>query len=98
MQIKIGQTTLVINPWNRQNTFWRLLLIGVFVAWVIWGVLIFKEGREIDARLRAQQEIELNRQAMQIRRAAFERAQAEQRAQQQEKAGNIMDMLPGGEK
>lgn len=95
--MQIGNIIITVHPWNRQNTFWRLLLLGIILAWVIWGVLIFKEGREIDARLRAQQEIELNRQTMQLRRAAFERAQAEQRALQQEKAGNIMDMLPGGE-
>lgn len=98
MQIKIGRTVFLIQPWDRHNAPWRLLLLGIIVAWIVWGVFIYKEGREIEARLRAQQEIELNRQAMQLRRAAFERAQAEQRAQQQDKAGNIMDMLPGGEK
>ena len=95
--MQIGNIIITVHPWNRQNTFWRLLLLGIIVAWVIWGVIIFKEGREIEARLRAQQEVELNRQAMQVRRAAFEREQAEQRALQQDKAGNIMDMLPGGE-
>ena len=96
MQFKLGNNVVTINPWNRKNTPWRILLICVGIAWMIWGVIIFKEGREIDARIQAQQQEEVTRQAIERRKAAYAQQELEQR-RIQTGSQNIMDTLPGGE-
>lgn len=96
MQFKLGNNVITINPWNRKNMPWRILLICVAVAWMIWGVIIFKEGREIDARIQAQQQEELTRQAIERRKSLYEQ-QAQEQRRIQTGSQNIMDTLPGGE-
>ena len=82
----------IIEPWNRKNTIWRIIALAVIGLWVWWGMAIFAEGRAIEARIQAQREEELNRQAMQRRRAAYESALQEQR-NQQTGSRNVVDTL-----
>lgn len=84
------------DPWNRQNAVWRIAVLGVVViAWAIWGVVIFQEGREIQARIQREQQEELTRQAILRRKAALDQQEREQRFQNDTQ--NIMDTLPGGQ-
>lgn len=84
---------IIIEPWNRKNTIWRLLALSVIAAWVIWGVVIFKESKEIEARITAQRQEETRRQAINRRKATLEQdVQTEHSATSQ----NIIDALPGG--
>lgn len=84
---------LLLGPWTRKNTLWRLLLIAVVVAWFAWGVAIFKEGREINARIEAQRQEEIRRQAIQRRKATLEQ---EVQRDSSVTSQNIIDALPGG--
>lgn len=93
--MRIGN--IIIEPWNRKNTIWRIAAILMVGAWVVWGLVIYSEGRAIEARIQAQQEEEFNRQAMQRSRAAYQGALQEQR-KQQTGSRNLMDTLPGGNK
>lgn len=84
---------VIIEPWNRKNTIWRLLALSVIAAWVIWGVVIFKESKEIEARITAQRQEETRRQAINRRKATLEQ---EVQTEDSTNSQNIIDALPGG--
>lgn len=86
----------IIDPWNRKNAFWRILALAIVAAWFGWGFVIYQEGREIQARIQAAQELQIRRQETQRRQAAFQRAQEEQRLNQQG-TRNVMDTLPSAQ-
>ena len=65
--MKIGN--IIILPWDRRNFFPRLIVIGLFLAWVVWGLVLFQEGKEIDAKMQAYQQ-ELARKEARARQAA----------------------------
>lgn len=92
--MRIGNIT--VEPWNRKNTPWRILALLLVGAWVAWGVIIFQEGKEINARIQAQQQEKLSRQAIERRKAAFEQEVQEER-KVQTGSQNIIDSLPGGQ-
>jgi len=83
---------ITVEPWNRKNAIWRLVALAVFGAWVMWGVIIFQEGKQIDARIAAQQQDELVRQAIERRKAMMAQEENNQRVE----STNIVDTLPGG--
>ena len=89
--MQIGK--IIIEPWNRKNTIWRLVALAVLGAWVMWGVVIFQEGKQIDNRIAARQQQELTRQAIKRRKAILEQ-EAQQRTQNE--TSNIVDTLPEG--
>lgn len=88
--MQIGK--IIIEPWNRKNTFWRILALAIIAAWLGWGFVIYKEGQEIQARIQAAQEAQERQQAVQRRQAAYQRMQAEQRLNQG-RTQNVMDTL-----
>ena len=84
---------LIIEPWNRKNAIWRIIALSLLAAWIGWGVIIFQEGKAIDARIAAEKQEELNRQAIKRRKAILEREMQENRSAGSQ---NIVDTLPGG--
>ena len=68
----------IILPWDRHNFIPRLVVIGLFVAWLAWGLVLFKEGREIEAKIQARQ-MERQRQEERLRRrAAYEQSRIQE--------------------
>ena len=88
--MQIGK--IIIEPWNRKNTFWRILALAIIAAWFGWGFIIYKEGQEIQARIQAAQEAKARQLNVQRRQAAYERMQAQERLNQNS-TRNVMDTL-----
>ena len=88
--MQIGK--IIIEPWNRKNTFWRILALAIIAAWLGWGFIIYKEGQEIQARIQAAQEAQERQLNVQRRQAAYERMQAQERLNQNS-TRNVMDTL-----
>lgn len=76
--MKIGK--IIIYPWDRKNFIPRLIVIALVLGWVIWGIAIYREGKQIEARRQALvQQYEL-RQARQRRQAAYESRMLEEQS------------------
>ena len=90
--MKIGPFFLPpVQPWNRYNCIPRILVIILFIAWAIWGVILFREGRAIDAKIKARQQ-ELQRKEERLRRqAAYEQS----RIQEQLNKGSSRNAIDG---
>ena len=65
--MRIGN--IIILPWDRYNFIPRMVAIGLVVAWLVWGLVLFQEGREIEAKIQAKQ-LERQRQEERLRRQA----------------------------
>jgi len=81
---------IIIKPWDRHNFIYRMIALLLVAAWLGWGVTIFLEGREINARLQSLQE-EKMRQEERARRAAAYRQALEQQRHSQNKVKNAID-------
>lgn len=84
---------ITIEPWNRKNTFWRLLVLAILAAWFGWGFVIYHEGQVIKQRIKEHQAEQVRRAELRSHQAAYERAIEEQR-RQRTGARNVMDSLP----
>lgn len=87
---------VIIEPWSRQNAVARIIILSVVLAWALVGVFIFQESKNIEARLQAQRQEEINRQLIERRKASFDQ-QAQEQRNIRTGSRNIMDTLPGGE-
>jgi len=90
---------IYIEPWNRKNTFWRIVALAIVGAWVAWGVTIYQEGQEIQARIQASRAEQERRAEIQRHQVIYQRSLEEQRASR-DGVKNSMDMIPveeGGE-
>lgn len=67
--MKIGN--IVILPWSWRNFIPRLIAIGLVVAWVLWGVSIWRESNRLEARRQALVELQQRRESQQRREAAY---------------------------
>ena len=81
---------IIIRPWSRKNALARVLAIGLFLAWVVWGITILHEGDIINQRLQALQLEEMQKEERARRYAAYQYAQ-EQSRQQQRQTQNAVD-------
>jgi hypothetical protein len=81
--MKIGPVFIPnIKPWSRRNFIPRIAIIVFFIAWAVWGVVLFKEGREIEARIQ-QRQLERQREEERLRRmAAYEQRRIEEKLNQ----------------
>lgn len=86
--MRIGN--IIIKPWDRYNFIGRIILLGLFIAWLGWGLTIFMEGREINARFQALQE-EQQLKEERARRAAAYRNMLEQQQHPQNRVQNAVD-------
>jgi hypothetical protein len=89
--MQIGSVT--VEPWSLKNTFWRILVLAVIGAWVVWGLTIYQEGQEIQARIKAAYAENARQVEIQRHQSSYQRALDEQRSVNTG-TGNIMDMLP----
>ena len=80
---------LIIYPWSRKNAFWRILVIALVLAWVVWGVAIFQEGEQLKQRLQAVQLEEMQKEERARRQAAYRYAQ--EQARQSSRTQNAVD-------
>ena len=83
---------IIIEPWNRKNTFWRLLVLGIVGAWLGWGFVLYLDGQEIKARIQEHQLEQARRAEIRSHQAAYERALEEQR-RQRTGVRNVIDEL-----
>lgn len=68
--MRIGN--IIILPWDRHNFLPRLIVIGLVVAWLVWGFFIFQERKQIKARIQARQEAQLRQEERLRLQAAYE--------------------------
>ena len=72
----IGNTE--IDPWNKRNLIPRVIAIVLVLGWLTWGLIIVREGRQLQAAFE-QMQIEQQRQEERLRRAtAYEKSRLEQ--------------------
>ena len=74
--MKIGNIT--IEPWNSQNFFLRICLLALFAAWLLWGLVIYKEEQQLNERLQQYQAQQQLREEQQRREAAYQRRMIEE--------------------
>lgn len=86
MQIR----NIIIEPWNRRNFLPRVIALALLSLWIGWGLTIFMEGREINARFQALQE-EQQLKEERARRAAAYRNMLEQQQRPQNRVQNAVD-------
>lgn len=81
---------IIIEPWNRRNFLPRLIALALLTLWLGWGLTIFMEGRQINARFQAMQE-EQQLKEERARRAAAYRQSLEQQQRPQNRVKNAVD-------
>lgn len=81
---------IIIEPWNRRNTVYRIIALLLVLAWLVWGLTIFIEGRQINARLQNLQE-EQQLKEERARRAAAYRQALERQQHPQNRVKNAVD-------
>lgn len=81
---------IIIEPWNKRNFIPRIIALGLVALWLGWGMAIFIEGRQINARFQALQEAQLQKEER-ARRAARYRQSFEQQQQPQNRVKNAVD-------
>lgn len=81
---------IIIEPWNRRNFLPRVIALALLALWLGWGLTIFMEGREINARFQALQE-EQQLKEERARRAAAYRNALEQQQRSQNRVQNAVD-------
>lgn len=91
--MKLGPISIEMDSWNRKNAFWRILALLILGAWVTWGLVIYQEGAEIEARIQAAYAEQARKAEMQRHQNEYERLMKEQQ-NMSTGTGNIMDMLP----
>ncbi len=64
-------TQIRIDPWNRKNFIPRLIVIGLVLGWLVWGLVIWQEQQRLQAQARERQEQQLRREEQQRREAAY---------------------------
>ncbi|MGN0017059.1 MAG: hypothetical protein ACI37O_06975 [Candidatus Avelusimicrobium sp.] len=83
---------IIIEPWNRRNFLPRVIALALLALWLGWGLTIFMEGREINARFQALQE-EQQLKEERARRAAAYRNMLEQQQRPQNRVQNAVDSV-----
>ena len=68
----------VILPWNRKNFIPRLVVIGLALSWLVWGLIIWQEQQRLQSHVRERQEQQLRREEQQRREAAYQRRMIEE--------------------
>ena len=86
--MQIGK--IIIEPWNRRNFIGRIIVLTLLALWLGWGLTIFMEGRQINARFQALQE-EQQLKEERVRRAAAYRNMLEQQQRPQNRVQNAVD-------
>ncbi len=97
----------VFTPWSRKNFFPRVIVIALcvivialFLAWIMWGVSIYREGVRIRER-KAQRQEEIQRQQEVLRRQVeyqrYINQQQNRREQAQENIGTRLHRNKKGE-
>lgn len=81
---------IIIEPWNRRNFLPRIIALVLLSLWLGWGLTIFMEGRQINARFQALQE-EQQLKEERARRAAAYRNALEQQQHPQNRVQNAVD-------
>lgn len=81
---------IIIEPWNQRNFLPRVIALALLALWLGWGLTIFMEGRQINARFQALQE-EQRLKEERARRAAVYRNMLEQQQQPQNRVQNAVD-------
>ncbi len=81
---------IIIEPWNRRNFIGRVIVLALFILWLGWGLTIFIEGRQINARFQAFQE-EQQLKEERARRAAAYRQALERQHHPQNRVKNAVD-------
>lgn len=81
---------IIIEPWNKRNCIPRIIAFALIALWLGWGVAIFIEGRQINARFQALQE-EHQLKEERARRAARYRQSFEGQQQPQNRVKNAVD-------
>lgn len=93
--MRIGN--IIIEPWNWRNFLPRLIVLGLLVLWLGWGLTIFMEGRQINARFEALQQQQQLREERARRAAAYRQAMEQQR-RPQNRVQNAVDGVKNGRK
>ena len=75
--MKIGN--IIVHPWSRKNFIYRLLAIGLILGWLMWGLVIFQEGRKIEAAIQARQMERMRKEERLRRAAAYEQSRIQER-------------------
>lgn len=81
---------IIIEPWNRRNFLPRVIALALVALWLGWGLTIFMEGRQINARFQELQEEQLLKEDR-ARRAATYRQALEQQRHPQNRVKNAVD-------
>ncbi len=91
---------LIILPWDRKNFFPRVIAIALLLAWVLWGVSIYRDGIRLKER-KAQRQEEIQRQQEVFRRQVeyqqYINQQKNRREQAQENIGTRLHRNRKGE-
>ena len=74
--MQIGK--LIIYPWNRKNFFPRIVVIGLVLAWVVWCMVLYNEGKRLEAQRLERERIVEQQQSRQRREAAYQRRMIEE--------------------
>ena len=69
----------VILPWNRKNFIPRLVVIGLALSWLVWGLIIWQEQQRLQSHVRERQEQQLRREEQQRREAAYQQRMMQER-------------------
>lgn len=90
----------IILPWDRKNFFPRVIAIALLLAWVLWGVSIYRDGIRLKER-KAQRQEEIQRQQEVLRRQVeyqqYINQQKNRREQAQENIGTRLHRNRKGE-
>ena len=65
--MQIGR--IVIDPWNKRNFLPRIIAIALIVGWIAWGLIILREGRQLEEAFE-QMQLKQQQQEERLRRAA----------------------------
>ena len=81
---------LIIEPWNKHNAIWRVIVLLLVALWAVWGAVIYYESAQLTANVREQKE-EQQREEERLERAASYRRAALQRQAQPSGVQNAVD-------
>ncbi len=62
-----------ILPWSWRNFIPRLIAIGLVLAWVVWGISIWRESRRLEVLRQERLEQEQRREEILRREAEYKR-------------------------
>jgi len=73
---------LVIAPWDRRNFIPRIIALVLVLAWIVWGIILFREGREIQAKIQERQQERQMQEERLRRQAAYEQSRIQEKLNQ----------------